>query len=353
MKNTIKLLFVLVVVFIVGCDKKTNTASEAENNAVDISLTKTDSTFILNLFYVSLKDIQIVDIQINKLKSTYTKITEESIKLSNNDFKLGKNQVLFIFKKGDVIDTIQKDIFNTLNLNYNLINTYKHHSEYFTEGLLFDESNNMMESMGLEGKSRIVFYSKNSNGYKVKDSIINETVEFGEGLAIQNNDLVQLLWKNNYLKIFDAKTKKHVKNLEFKTEGWGLCTNGNELFASNGTNIINVIEISGASTQIVRSISVNDQNGAVANINELEYVNGVIYANIWQSDIVCLIDPKSGDVIAKIDFSTLANQEREKNMAVDVLNGIAFNKKNNSLFITGKYWSNFYEISLPKNYPTL
>lgn len=357
MTNNIKsiLYAVLISVSLIACNKNKNpeTASQPENNGVDISFNKSDTTVTLNLFYTTLKEINIVDVLLNGKKISYTKSSDESVVFDSKTLSLGRNTVLFIYKKKDIIDTIQKDLFNTLKIDYSIEKSFKHHSQYFTEGLIYDENNCIIESMGMEGKSRIVFYNNSNNSPKVKDSIINEAVEFGEGLSIHKNNLVQLLWKNGYLKIFDKKTHKLIKDLEFKTEGWGLCNNGDILYASNGSSTINIIDISGPTTQIVKSINVQDSNGPVLNINELEYINGYLYANVWQTDLIIIFNPNTGDVVGRIDLSDIATKERELNLSVDVLNGIAYNKKNKTLLVTGKYWANFYEIKLKNSLPNI
>ena len=348
-------LLTVISVFIVSCNKNSNTESnnEPENNAIDITFTPTDTSVNLNLFYINLKEITLVNVLVNEKPIAYKIITDESLSLAKNSLNLGRNKVRFIYSRNKVLDTIQKDFFNTITLHYSVQNTFKHHADYFTEGLFFDASNNLVESMGLEGKSKIVFYNTSQDSFKVKDSIVNENVEFGEGVALQNGNLIQLLWKNNYLKIYDYPTKKLIKKLDYDSEGWGLCTNQNVLYASNGTNTISIIDVKGAKTQIVKSIQVHDQNGPVTNLNELEFINGIIYANVWQSNFVYLIDPGSGDVIGKIDFTGLVEKEHQLNMEVDVINGIAFNKTNNTLLVTGKYWNYFYEIKLMEALPSI
>jgi glutamine cyclotransferase len=358
MKNSRSLFIALVGVMawlMLACDaKKANeNNAEPENNAIDITFTPSDTSINLNLFYLNLKAIQLINVVVNDKAVPYSKITDESLALSPKAMRLGNNRVMFIYAQNKIIDTIQKDYFHTLSVAYSVQHTFKHHEQYFTEGLFFDDANNLVESMGLEGKSKIVFYKKNKNGYQSKDSILNENNEFGEGIALQDGNLVQLLWKNNYLKIFDYKSKKFLKNLAYPNEGWGLCTHQNQLYATNGSNVISVLDIKGSTTQIVKSIQVHDQHGPVANLNEIEYINGIIYANVWQSNMVCLINPLTGDVIGKIDFAALAEKEAEQNLSVDVINGIAFNKTNNTLLITGKYWRNFYEIKLETALPTL
>ena len=358
MKNKRSLLIAMIgfmAWLMFACDAKKTPENNAdpENNAIDITFTPSDTSINLNLFYLNLKEVQLVNVVVNDQVVSYSKITDESLALSPKAMRLGNNRVLFIYAQNKITDTIQKDYFNTLKVTYSVQNSFKHHEQYFTEGLFFDESNQLVESMGLEGKSKIVFYKKNKNGFQAKDSILNESNEFGEGIALQDGHLVQLLWKNNYLKIFDYKTKKLLKNLTYANEGWGLCTHQNQLYATNGSNVISVLDIKGATTQIVKSIQVHDQHGPVANLNEIEYINGIIYANIWQSNMVCLINPLTGDVIGKIDFSALAEKEAAQNLAVDVINGIAFNKSNNTLLITGKYWRNFYEITLDTALPVL
>ncbi len=342
--------FILVAFLLVSCKPSGNSISSAntENSELDFVISKTDTNYNIQFYNKRISDIKIQKILLNNSPLKYTTKSDEMITLKNDSMRLGKNniQIVYEFNKQSII--LQKDYFNILELDYVVANSFPHNRTYFTEGLMFDKNDALIESTGLENNSKIIFYNPFQDGYKVKDSVINIGLEFGEGISIINDQLVQLLWKNNYLKIYNAGNHKFMRNMEYLSEGWGLCTDGNNLYASNGSSNISKIDIKGPSVKISQTIAVQDEMGLVTNLNELEWVNGYIFANIWQSNTICIIDPKNGFVIGKIDLSILVEKEKRMSNYIDVLNGIAWNRNSQTLLVTGKYWNQFYELKLNK-----
>ncbi len=361
MKNHYALvLFSIAVSMLLSNCSNFNNRTIPPDTAVDIyidySFSKSDSQLNLQFFNGRLSDLKIIGVLLNNRKIRYEVKSDELIAINKDSITLGKNSFKFIFQlknsidsaRNNTTDTIAKDYFNLLDIDYIVTNQWPHNSTYFTEGLLFDNAGNLVESTGLENNSKIIFYHPFFKGYKSKDSIINKATEFGEGISIINEQLVQLLWKNNYLKIYSKGNLKFIRDLEYINEGWGLCSNNNTLYASNGTNIIYKLDVSGATTRVTGTISVQDENGIISYINELEWIEGYIFANIWQANLIYIIDPETGYVVGKLDLGIIVEKEKKLSVYIDVLNGIAWNKTNNTLLVTGKYWSNFYELKLNK-----
>lgn len=345
-RNFLPLILFTLTILTFSCKDKVNDQStETDENLVDFYISSNDSNIQLQFSNFKLNPDSF-EIILNGNKAPYTLGSDKLLTIRKDIFEAGKNTIDLSYSKDAKKETLSKTYFNTFNLSYEIVNTTGHNRNYFTQGLLFDEAGSLIESTGLTGESKIIFYRDFRNGYRPGDSIVNEKQEFGEGIVIFNGQIVQLLWKNMYLKIYDRNTRKLIKNLDYNKEGWGICSDANILYTSDGSNNIHVIDISGSLTRVTRSISVQDEKGPVANINELEFIDGKIYANIWQSNFIFIIDPATGFVLGKMDMTQLAQKELKINPDIDVLNGIAYNPAKKTLLLTGKYWSNFYEIRI-------
>ena len=165
---------------------------------------------------------------------------------------------------------------------------------------------------------------------------------FAEGLTIVGDSLYQLTWRENTGFIYDKNTLVRIDLFKYETEGWGLCFDGTNLVMSDGTEFLYFYEPKNFT--LVRKVAVFNNRGAVSSLNELEFVNGFIYANIYQSDEIVKINPSNGKVAATIDFSGLLPAELSD--GVDVLNGIAYNADNQHFYITGKLWPRVFEVRL-------
>jgi glutaminyl-peptide cyclotransferase len=221
---------------------------------------------------------------------------------------------------------------------YKVVKVYPHDTEAFTEGL---ELHNglLYESTGLEGKSWIGIRTLESATYKVKEPI--HPRYFGEGMTIFGDKVYQLTWKDHKGFIRDKDTLKETGTFSYSGEGWALTHNDTHLIMSDGTAKIRFLDPKKPS-QTHHSIRVTNNGQAVTQINELEWVKGEIYANIWQTDYIIRIDPKTGNVVGIIDMTGLFPGQE------DVLNGIAYDAKNDRLFVTGKLWGKLFEIKLVK-----
>ncbi len=324
-----------------------------EGPEADFYISSNDSGLTLSFSNFNIANTDSFTIQVNKQPAAFRMLPDKLMFIPHDSVPPGRNIINFAYRKNGVNDTLNKVYFHVLNISYKVVNTYPHNRNYFTQGLLFTENGDLVESTGLTGQSRILFYRKTgAKTFKPVDSIVNQGQEFGEGIAIVGHQLVQLLWQNGYIRIYDKSTRKHLRNLEYAREGWGICNDGNIIYTSDGSGYIHQIDISGDKVNILKSIQISDENGLIQHINELEFANGLIFANIWQTAMVYVIDPRAGLVIGKIDLSSLAMKEMQMNNTIDVLNGIAYNPSKNTYLLTGKNWGFFYEIQLEENLVT-
>ncbi|MCH7518545.1 MAG: glutaminyl-peptide cyclotransferase [Candidatus Dadabacteria bacterium] len=227
---------------------------------------------------------------------------------------------------------------------YKIVNTYPHDTNSFTQGLIFDEGV-LYESTGLNGRSTVKIVDLKT-GKTLKSHELPDNY-FGEGIAIIENKIIQLTWRSKTGFVYDKKTLKLIKKFSYQTQGWGITYDGKYLIISDGSAVLYFMDPN--TFKVVGTLEVYGDNGKVSKLNELEYINGEIYANIWGIEKIARINPKTGRVTAWIDLSGLLSDQDKKNR-VDVLNGIAFNSDKGSLFVTGKLWPKMFEIELvPKN----
>jgi glutamine cyclotransferase len=166
---------------------------------------------------------------------------------------------------------------------------------------------------------------------------------FGEGIALINNKIYQLTWTSGVGFEYDFTTFKQIRTFDFTTQGWGLTTNGKVLIMSDGSNFIRFMEPENFAE--LKRIEVYDNKGPIDSLNELEYINGEIFANIYQTDRIVIIDPETGMVKSVIDFKGLL-KDTDRTRETDVLNGIAWDEAGKRLFVTGKLWPKLYQVEL-------
>jgi len=227
-------------------------------------------------------------------------------------------------------------------LSYTVVATYPHDTSSFTQGLEF-YNGQLLESTGMEGQSKLMQVDLKTG--KANKQINLEPPLFGEGITVLNDTLYQLTWQNRKVLVYTAKDFKKIKELPINTEGWGITNNGNELIVTDGSSNLYFYEPS--TFRLLRTQGVTEDGSPAVNLNELEYINGFIYANQWQYPYILKIEPNSGHVVGKIDLTPLAQRAKAANPKEQFLNGIAYNPENQKLYVTGKYWPELYEISLP------
>ena len=235
-------------------------------------------------------------------------------------------------------------------INYTVIGTLPHDTASFTEGLLLHDGQ-LYESTGTEPdmpeSRRSLFGIVDPKTGKINPKAeLDRTKFFGEGITFLHDKVYQLTWKTKIGFIYDAKTFKKLGEFPMPVkEGWGMTTDGVNLIISDGTSNISYVDPN--SFRLVKIVGVTDNNGPVSNINELELINGYLYANQWESNYILKIDTASGKVVGKLNLDSLANAAKNKFGGIDVLNGIAYDPTTGKVYVTGKLWPDIYEIKFP------
>jgi glutamine cyclotransferase len=225
--------------------------------------------------------------------------------------------------------------------SYQIRHTYPHDSNAFTQGLIYVDGH-LYESTGLNGKSSLRMVDLNTGAVLQKYDLPAEY--FGEGLTEWGSTLIQLTWKAHTAFVYDRFSFSVLRTFEYPGEGWGLTHDSAQLILSDGTSSLRFLDPK--SFRETRRIRVVDQTGrAVDNLNELEFVHGEIYANVWHADKIARISPQTGKVLAWIDLSGIIDP-RDLHGGDAVLNGIAYDAAADRLFITGKLWPKLFEIKL-------
>ena len=224
---------------------------------------------------------------------------------------------------------------------FEVVATYPHDPDAFIQGLVYQDGI-FYEGTGLRGRSSLRKVDPASGD--VTQGIDLPAQDFGEGIAIFGDKLYQLTWQENTGYIYDKDSFELLDTWTYPGEGWGLTTDGQQLIMSDGTNVLRFLDPSTLAE--TRRVEVLDPQGrALTNLNELEYVNGEVYANIWQTDWIARIDPATGQIRGLIDLRGLLPAE-DRTQPVDVLNGIAYDPASDRLFVTGKLWPKLFEIDL-------
>lgn len=221
-----------------------------------------------------------------------------------------------------------------------VVNVYPHDPEAFTQGLVY-HGGFFYEGTGLQGHSTIRKVELKTGKVQKSHHLANKY--FGEGITICQNKLIQLTWRSHIGFIYDLQTFRLLGKFSYPTEGWGITYDGKHLIMSDGTAALRFLDP--RTYKIMKQIEVRDRGNILPNINELEYIKGEIYANVWGTGYIVRISPRTGQVLGWIDlrvlYSLFGNSRK-----IDVLNGIAYDAKGNRLFVTGKYWPSIFEIRL-------
>lgn len=227
--------------------------------------------------------------------------------------------------------------------SYGIVKVYPHDIKAYTQGLVYHDGF-IYEGTGQYGESGIRKYDMSSG--KILSALNIDGKLFGEGITIWQDKIYQLTWTSGKGFIYDLKTFTPESTFRYNTQGWGLTTMGDKLIMSDGSN--KLYHVDPASFGILKTVEVYDNNGPVINLNELEYINGKIWANVWLSDRIVIIDPERGEVTAELDMSKLLPvPDRNKlDDSDDVLNGIAWNPGNGHIYLTGKRWPKMFEVNI-------
>ena len=329
---------ILFLLFLISCGIKTTSEYKIVTSSSEEFLKKT------SLLTLSVKGIdKNADIEYllngNKINS--------KIDLSNSKF--GTNKLEAIITINDEKTTISKeiDIYSSTSpkiYSYEIINEYDHDISSYTQGLEFN-GNYLYESTGLNGFSSLKKIDLFKN--KVIETRFLDKQYFGEGLTIINNKILQLTWKSKVGFIYDLDTFEMQGSFDYgkSSEGWGLANDGQNIYKSDGSDKIWILDSENFNE--IDYIEVVTNNKKIKNINELEVVDNLIYANTYQfnNDVCVIINKDTGEVIGIINFKGLRDKVKQ-HPELDVLNGIAYNKKRKTFFVTGKKWNKIFEIKI-------
>tara|TARA_Y100001947_G_scaffold25014_1_gene18575 strand:- start:5465 stop:6520 length:1056 start_codon:yes stop_codon:yes gene_type:complete len=345
-RRLIIFLFLLSVLQLESCDEN----SESDN--ISVSTNITDKKIQLNdtLKIILSKSLKNLVFEI-KTNNQIKKITPIDLNIENNNqynfllnnLTLGKKELII-----KSVNTEKKVNFTLLNniapkvYDYEIINEFPRSMNSYTQGLEF-YNDTLYESLGRYGQSKLVKVEFRT-GKKLKE--INLASEyFAEGITILNNKIFQLTWKEKVGFVYDIDNFNKINSFEYENslEGWGICNNGIKLYKSDGTEKIWLLDPENLKEEDYIEIYTNKNK--VVGLNELEWINGKIYANRYLFDGIAIINPENGAIEGVINLSTLKNKVTQHEN-LDVINGIAYNKKRNSIFVTGKMWDKLFEIRI-------
>jgi glutaminyl-peptide cyclotransferase len=223
---------------------------------------------------------------------------------------------------------------------YTVVAEWPHDPGAFTEGFTW-EAGKLYEGTGLNGESELRRVDLETGAIKASNELSEEY--FGEGVGVIGDRIYQVTWQENTAFVYDRDSFKLLRTHRYKGEGWGLTDHNGRLIMSNGTDVIRFRNPK--TFRSVRRIRVTENGQPLGSLNELEWVKGEIWANVWPTDRIVRIDPDNGNVVGWLDLGPLQEAEREKGQT-DVPNGIAYLKSQDRLFVTGKWWDTVYEIEL-------
>ena len=224
--------------------------------------------------------------------------------------------------------------------SFNVVATYLHDESAFTQGLVY-HSGLLYEGTGLYGRSSMRITELQTGGIIEQVDLPDDY--FGEGMTIMGDRVYQVTWKENTGFIYSIDDLTELLSFSYSGEGWGLTHDGNHLILSNGSSTLSFIDPE--TFQVVRTVDVTYDDELVSSLNELEYINGLVYANIWQLDQIVIIDPDDGAAVGWIELDGI-EEHLDATQGIDVLNGIAYNYETGRLLVTGKLWPNVFEIEL-------
>ena len=234
----------------------------------------------------------------------------------------------------------------TPQIAYNITNIYPHDTSAFTEGLQV-YNGKFYEGTGMEKESTLRI-ADIKTGRVEKKHFYKDTTIFGEGMQVFKGKIYQLTWKNHIVFVYDEKNiDQPIKTLQWPYQGWGMTNNGTDLIISDGSS--NLYFVDPETFKVKSTIAVTEDGKPINYVNELEYIDGFIYSNVWQTNFIIKIDPANGHIIGKIDLSGLGEKYFPKEIIperTDVLNGIAYDSTTKKIYVTGKRWPKMFEIKL-------
>jgi glutamine cyclotransferase len=226
-----------------------------------------------------------------------------------------------------------------VSYTYDVINVYPHDPNAFTQGLVIDDGV-MYEGTGLTGESSLRRVDIETGDVLQIHELPSEF--FGEGITVFGDKIIQLTWQSEIGFVYDKNSFELLQNFSYPTEGWGITTDGTQLIMSDGT--ANLYFLDPKTFQTIGQVEVRNGTVPVNRLNELEYINGEVYANVWMTNKIAIINPHTGQVTGWIDLTGIYTPETSNSN--NVLNGIAYDAENSRLYVTGKRWSQLFQINL-------
>ena len=240
-----------------------------------------------------------------------------------------------------------EDLSDIPVFGYEIVNSYPHDPMAFTQGLVYDRDDVIYEGTGLYGRSSLRKVDLKS-GRVIEQISLPESL-FGEGVALWEESIVQLTWRSGLGLVYNKENLTETGRFEYRTEGWGLTGDKRSLIMSDGSNILHILDPE--TFKETGRINVTKGGRPLNGLNEMEFIKGEIYANIWPTSRIAIISPQTGEVRGEIDLTGILPQSHGVGQSVDVANGIAYDAKSDRIFVTGKLWPRLYEIRLavPEN----
>lgn len=236
----------------------------------------------------------------------------------------------------------EKTVAGLHSLKYSIVGTLPHDQKAFTEGLVIHHDK-ILEGTGQYNQSWLAEIDPNTSGAEKK--VILDGQYFGEGVTVLNEKIYQLTYREKVGFIYQSTDYKKLGEFRYSTEGWGITHDGKNLIMSDGTDKLYFLDT--INFEVIRTLPVTDPSGArLKNLNELEYVNQYIFANVYETPLIVKIDPISGKVVGELDLSTITSEITRMYPGAYELNGIAYDKKLNALLVTGKFWPKYYLIRI-------
>jgi glutamine cyclotransferase len=277
-------------------------------------------------------------------ESSELEFIAENVQLNS----IGRNTLRAVATKTDSVSNTRVISVNVVSdiepkqYTYKTVNTYPHNTDFYTQGL---EIHNgfLYEGTGENGKSGLYKINLSSGNILQEHRLADKY--FGEGITILNNKIYQLTYHAQKGFVYNLDDFAVVDSFQFQSEqGWGLTNDGNNLIMSNGTN--QIIWLNPEDFSEVKRIQVANNRGIINNINELEYIDGTLFANVYTTNLIIEIDPETGKVLSEVNMQGILNMYQSPEEKIDYMNGIAWDAKNDRLYVTGKWWPRIFEIEL-------
>lgn len=344
-----KILILCFLVIIFSCS---NTPKRPRKPVSSIALQPNKKSYVFGEKVAVNVKTKLKDGEIDKIKLFYNNILlKESKEL---DFSVNDIELNHLGTGGFNVEAVKTDgLKNTRSLSittlsdiepekltYKTVNNFPHSKKYYTQGLEF-HNGFIYEGTGENGSSGL--YKVNLTTGKAILSFAMEDKYFGEGITILNDKIYQLTYRAQKGFVYNLDDFAVIDSFQFKSkQGWGLTNDGTHLIMSDGSHVLTWLNPEDYT--VVKKVQVANNRVIVNNINELEYIDGIIYANIYTTDIIVKIDAKSGKILSEINMSGIVNMYKNANDKIDYLNGIAYDKSGKRIFVTGKLWPRLFEV---------